>query len=308
MCIRDSLSIGGLDAREERPWPGAAFEPGVAHGARLVAAFEHGDAAAAPGSFGMAGLAYWARTQRVRADHPDLRVQTFAIDLDAGRGASVGKRERGSALYLAAKYGGFVDRNGDGDPFRTAALFGAPATAGRSAWFGNAEWAEGLDSDGQPMPANYVLASDARSTAQALRGVLRRATAPSLGANATAAVSSGMVGAAGATVYRSRSDSRRWSGTLQAFRLFVDPETGALRVADEPSWDAGALLDARMEKPGAAASRKIFTLSSAGLGIPFEWEALDEPLRRSLRADPDPAAEPASAASVDVLALSLIHI
>lgn len=302
-CQRQHIvSIGGLAAREERPWPGAAFEPGAAHGARLVAAFEHGDAAAAPGSFAMAGLAYWARTQRVRSDHPDLRVQTFAIDLDAGRGASVGKRERGSALYLAAKYGGFVDRNGDGDPFRTAALFGAPDTAGRSAWVGNAEWAEGLDSDGQPMPANYVLASDARSTAQALRGVLRRATAPSLGANATAAISSDTVGAAGASVYRSRSDSRRWSGTLQAFRLFVDPETGALRVADAPSWDAGALLDARMEKPGAAASRKIFTLSSAGLGIPFEWEALDEPLRRSLRANPDPAAEPASAASVDVLA------
>ncbi len=305
-CQRNHvLSIGGLDAREERPWPGAAFEPDVAYGAHRVAAFENRDVGAAHGSFGMAGLAYWAHIQRIRADHPDARVQTFAIDLDAGRGASVGARQRGSALYLAAKYGGFVDRNGDGDPFRSTALFGAPDAAGQPAWFGNAEWAEGLDNDGRPMPANYFLASDARSTADALRGVLRRATAPSLGANATAAISSDTVGAAGASLYRSRSDSRRWSGTLQSFRLFVAPETGALRVADQPSWDAGALLDARLEKPGAAASRRLFTLSTAGLGIPFEWEALDEPLRRSLRADPDPAAEPASivsATSLDTLA------
>jgi len=309
-CQRNHvLSIGDLDIRRDRSPPGpgksgsvAGVEPDIAHWTRLIGAFENRQTGTVDASFGMAGLAYWARTQRIRGDHPDLRVQTFAIDLDAGRRASVGKRERGSALYLAAKYGGFVDRNGDGDPFRTSALFGAPDAAGRSAWFSNAEWAEGLDSDGQPMPANYFLASDARSTADALRDLLRRATAPTLGANATAAISSDTVGAAGASLYLSRSDSRRWSGTLQSFRLFVDPETGALRVADKPSWDAGALLDARMEKPGAAASRKIFTLSTAGLGIPFEWEALDEPLRRSLRAEPDPAAEAASAASVDSLA------
>ncbi|SFO68303.1 type IV pilus assembly protein PilY1 [Variovorax sp. PDC80] len=298
------LNIGDLDTGRDGSAPGsgsAAFSPDTAHWARLVGAFENRKAGAAQGSFGMAGLAYWAHTQRIRGDHPDLRVQTFAIDLDADRSAVVGTRQRGSALYLAAKYGGFVDRNGDGDPFRSSALFGAPDPTGKSAWFSNAEWAEGLDHDGQPMPANYFLASDARSTADALHGVLRRATAPPLGANATAALSSDTVGAAGASLYRSRSDSRRWAGTLLSFRLFTDPDTGALRVADTPSWDAGALLDARMEKSGTSAPRKIFTLSTAGVGIPFEWEALDEPLRRSLRTETGPAS-PMPAGATDTLA------
>ena len=231
-CQRQHLlSIGELDIRRDasRPGPGLGgstngVEPDTAHWARLVAGFETREADAAHGAFGLAGLAYWAHTQRIRGDHPDLRVQTFAIDLDAGRAAAVGSRQRGSALYLAAKYGGFVDRNGDGDPFRTTALFGASG----SVRTGHAEWAEGLDNDGQPMPANYFLASDARSTADALRRVLRHATAPPLGANATAAISSDTVAAAAASLYLPRSDSRRWAGTLQSFRLFVDPGTGGL--------------------------------------------------------------------------------
>ncbi|MES2127405.1 MAG: PilC/PilY family type IV pilus protein [Pseudomonadota bacterium] len=60
------------------------------------------------GSYYLAGVAYWAHTNAIRPDKP-VKVDSFALALD-GAPASQG------VLGLAAKYGGFVDRNGDGVP------------------------------------------------------------------------------------------------------------------------------------------------------------------------------------------------
>jgi type IV pilus assembly protein PilY1 len=61
--------------------------------------------------------------------------------------------------------------------------------------------------------------------------------------------------------------------------------------ADRPDWDAGELLTGNPNAvpPVAArdiASRRIFTLSTAGVGTPFQWEALDSGLRGWLNATP----------------------
>ncbi|MDQ0569728.1 type IV pilus assembly protein PilY1 [Variovorax paradoxus] len=235
------------------------------------------------GSFGIAGLAYWANTQKIRADFPDVRVQTFGIDLDAGGQGVIRQGQRGSALYLASKYGGFDDGNADGNPFRASGGIGRPDAAG------NAEWAEGIDGDGQPKPSNYFLAGEPRQLLGAIHRIFESAAAPSGGSTADAAISSDRIGAAGSSLYVSRFAGRRWSGTLLSYSLAYDEASGAVRQADDPAWDAGALLTGNATAQPAMAAREpsdrsIFTLSSAGLGTPFRWEALDNVQRGQLNA------------------------
>jgi len=240
-----------------------------------IAAVETG---ADKGSFAMAGLAYWARTQKIRSDHPGLRVQTFAIDMAQDGATGIGQKQRGSVFYLAAKYGGFADSNDDGNPFRASG--------------GGSEWAEGLDADGQPKPANYFLAGEPLQMSAAIRRAFLRASAPTGGVSVGGVLSSNTIAKAGANLYVPQFDRRRWSGTLLSYPLGVDAATGSVQRADKPDWDAGELLtgNSNATPPVAArdvASRRIFTLSTAGIGTPFQWEALDSGLRGWLNATPD---------------------
>lgn len=323
-------SIGDFD----RGFDNAAYEPDTAYWTRLVGGFENGEAlsyahpsgkaglttsgnegpkafnykggtpltssniavietGADKGSFGMAGLAYWARTQKVRGDHADLRVQTFAIDVGQGGERTIGQKERGSVFYLAAKYGGFADSNDDGNPFRASG--------------GGSEWAEGLDADNQPKPANYFLAGEPSQMTAAIRRAFFRAEVPAAGITAGSAMSSGAITNAGASLYMPRFDGRRWSGTLLSYPLRLDAAGGAARMADKPDWDAGELLtgNPNATPPVAArdiASRRIFTLSTAGVGTPFEWAALDNGLRGWLNATPYAVPDASDSLGADRLA------
>ena len=255
--------------------PGAFnYKGGTALTSANIATIETG---ADKGSFGMAGLAYWAHTQKIRSDHPDLRVQTFAIDMGQGGESAIGQKQRGSAFYLAAKYGGFADSNDDGNPFRASS--------------GGSEWAEGLDADNKPRPSNYFLASEPLQMSAAIRRIFQRAVAPELGIAAGGAISSGTLAKAGASLYVPRPDGRRWSGTLLSYPFGFEATTGAARSDHKPDWDAGELLtgNANAKPPVVArdiASRRIFTLSTAGVGTPFQWEVLDSGLRSHLNATP----------------------
>lgn len=272
----------GLATTGNRGLPAFNYKGGAQLTSGSIASAETG---ADGGSFGMAGLAYWANTQKIRADFPEARVQTFGIDLDAGGQGAIRQAQRGSALYLASKYGGFVDSNNDGNPFL------ASGSGGRADVASNAEWAEGIDDDGQPKPSNYFLAGEPQQLLAAIRRVFRSAAAPSGGSTADAAISSNRIGAAGSSLYVARFSGRRWSGTLQAYLLAYDAGSGAVRQAEEPRWDAGALLtgDASAQPAVPArepADRSIFTLSAAGVGTPFQWNALDKALQGALNAEP----------------------
>jgi type IV pilus assembly protein PilY1 len=326
------LSRGGSPADFDRGFNNAAYEPDTAYWTSLVGAFENQEAlsyshpssktglattgnsgplafnykggaqltsrniavaetGADKGSFGMAGLAYWARTQRIRGDAPEARVQTFAIDLGQGGDGAVRQKQRGSALYLAAKYGGFADGNDDGNPFRASGGIGRPDVSS------NTEWADGLDADGQPKPSNYFLASDAGQMMSAIRRIFAQAGAPSDGGTTGGALSSDTLAKAGASLYLAQSSGRRWAGTLLSYPLANDSASGGVQRGDQPDWDAGALLTgSAATKPPLPArepsSRRIFSLSTAGAGVPFEWAALDPALRTHLSATPD--AEPAA--------------
>lgn len=215
------------------------------------------------GSLAWAGLAYWANTQTIRNDHPDLRVKTYAIDVDEGGDGTIRQGKRGSAYYLAAKYGGFDDRNMDGNPFVTA-----PAEGGAEV-ISNAEWQSGVDDDGWPRPANYFLASQPEAMIAAIRRIFAGAGGAS-GTIAGGALSSTRVAASGTSVYLPQLDSARWSGSLLAYPLSYDAATGAVTQAARPRWSAGSLLTAA----NAPEKRKIFTWLGARTGAAFDWKIL----------------------------------
>jgi type IV pilus assembly protein PilY1 len=270
------VTVGDVQARTDRI--------GDDSGTRAVDAFEKESSSSPARVSGMAGLAYGANTRKIRSDHPDVRVRTFAIDMGP----------RGIGRHLAAKYGGFVDLNGDGNPFKTSGGIGRPDVKS------NAEWAEGIDAEGQTQPRTYFLAGEPRQMAAAVRRVLRQVVAPADDEAVNGAVSSVGIAKAGASQYVSRSTGQRGAGSLLSHALSYDEATGSVRRADRPDWDAGALLTgSAMAEPAVAArdpsKRRIFTLSSAGAGIPFEWSALDEVLRGHLGATPhvEPAASDA---------------
>jgi type IV pilus assembly protein PilY1 len=272
----ESLAYGhpsgkaGLMTRGNAGGPRAfAFRSGTQIGARNMATLATG---ADAGSLAWAGLAYWARTQQIRDDHPALRVKTYTIDVDERGGGALRRDQRGSAYYLAAKYGGFDDRNDDGNPFVTG------RGAGGDEVLSNAEWASGVDDDGFPKPASYFLASQPQALIAAIRGIFRSAAAMS-GSTAGGAVGSNRVTRDGTQLYVPQLDSSNGSGSLLAYPLLYDAEQGGLSQGAKPIWDAGEQLTGNPAAvPPLAARdpsrRRIFTQGGAGHGIEFLWREL----------------------------------
>lgn len=98
-----------------------------------------------------AGLAYYAATEDVRSDIEGIqRVKTFVVDTQEYN--SNPPMKQNNPLWLAAKYGGFDDANGDNDPND-----GSPGTS-------TAEW----DADGDGDPDAYTLASQPANLIQGL--------------------------------------------------------------------------------------------------------------------------------------------
>ncbi len=207
------------------------------------------------GSFYLAGAAYWAHTNAIRPDMA-ARVDTFALEI-----GSPG-RLKGSALYLAAKFGAFDDRNADGNPFVT--------TDGRR---DNSEW-----SDAAGMPAHYVAATEAHALVPGLRRWFA-------GMGARGGAVAGATAAAGRFVIDTQHDPAHWSGAVQRRNFSVSAD-GTLIMAQEPAWDARALLDGDAEK--AAAPRHIYTAEVGADGsiatVAFTWDSLSAPLRAYLDA------------------------
>lgn len=229
------------------------------------------------GSLAWAGLAYWANTQKIRNDYPDVRVKTYTIDVDEGGDGTIRQGKRGSAYYLAAKYGGFDDKNKDGNPFVTA-----PSGDGTEV-ISNAEWQSGVDDDGLPKAANYFLASKPDEMIAAIRQIFAKAGAAS-GTIAGGALSSTRVAASGTNIYIPQLDSTRWSGSLLAYPLTFDTKAGAVTKADKPSWSAGSLLTMTNEPE----KRKILTSLSTRTGAAFDWTTLssDKAWADALNAEP----------------------
>lgn len=227
-------------------------------------------------SYYVAGLAYWAHTSAFHPQRKEARVTTYAIDVNEGGDGTIHDWHRQSQIYLAAKYGGFRNElaeggNADGNPFQALGADGAVAASDR-------EWEAAPP--GSNLPYNWFLASQPRKMIDAIKQIF-------------AQISSGVAGTGGMAL--STHSIRRggppplafvpgydaqWNGTLTAYDVRVDPGKGIALASAQ--WEAGERLGTR-----AHTSRAIFSLDSAGRGMPFTWAALDAAQKTSLDIDPD---------------------
>ena len=214
------------------------------------------------GSRYLAGAAYWAHVNPIRSDKP-ARVDSFSLELGAAPASG------DSALYLAAKYGAFNDRNGDGNPFIT--------TGNRR---DSSEWS----TDGAA-PSHYQLASRPHDIAGAVAAMFA-------GAGAQGAVTAGPSAAAQGKgsnfVVLTASDPESGVGSLRRHTLKVQFGAEAA-IASQAMWDAGELLGGNPNKvPPVPAlppvARKLFTLApqERAATLPFSWASLPAETRALL--------------------------
>ncbi|MGH9904621.1 MAG: pilus assembly protein, partial [Pyrinomonadaceae bacterium] len=202
----------------------------------------------------IAGLAYHANTQDLRPDldDPDTpgndkqTVATYMIDTQEFSTNPLDGPK--NMLWLAGKYGGFIDSNNDGNPNVS------------STGTNKIEW----DADGDGIPDNYVFANQPDKMVAGLTNAFndiinRTSSASSVAANSTSLNT-------GSHIYQARYTSGDWSGQLLSYSIST---SGVINPIAE--WDTGQLINS--QTPG---SRVILTYNDAPLlgqpdGIPFQW-------------------------------------
>ncbi len=225
------------------------------------------------GTYYMAGIAYWAHTYGFRPDMPDLRVTTYTIDVNENGNGTVGSSQRRSQLYLAAKYGGFDDKNADGNPFRTKDSAGNSQTD-------DSEWAVG------GVPKSWFLAGQPQAMIDSIKKVISNSTS-SGGTISGVALTNSQV-ASDTMLFRPGID-QNWLGHLWAYAITKDAR-GTIQIATTANWDAGKLLTDR------TAARNLLTwvptktgatdAPGAGAGATFEWKSLNSAQQAALKLTP----------------------
>lgn len=184
-------------------------------------------------SYYIAGLAFYANTTDIRTDlEKKQTVVTYMIDSQEYNSNPLDGPK--NMLWLAGKYGGFIDSDKSGTPNLTS------------------EW----DSDGDGVPDNYVLATEPdkliKGLNQAFADIIKRTGSASAVATSTTELNTG------SRYYLAQFASDDWSGTLVSTFLSNGSE----------EWDAAAKL-----KSKAAGDRVILTKAGSS-GAPFRWASL----------------------------------
>ncbi|WP_210395816.1 pilus assembly protein [Motiliproteus sediminis] len=164
-------------------------------------------------SYYIAGLAYYANTQDIRADLSGKQtITSFFIDTQEFQANPLVGRM--NMLWLAGKYGGFIDSNNNGEPDLTT------------------EW----DSDGDGEPDNYVLASRPDKLVRQLNANFADIEERSSSASAVTTSSTRLN--TSSTIYQARFNSGDWTGQLLAFAITSSGAVGSQQ------WDAAAQMPA----------------------------------------------------------------
>jgi type IV pilus assembly protein PilY1 len=192
-------------------------------------------------SYYISGLAYYANVSDIRPDLDDAdtsdvdddpqTVSTFMIDTQEYSASPLTGQM--NMLWLAGKFGGFIDSNDNDLPDLAS------------------EW----DTDGDGEPDNYVLATKPDKLVAALRDAFlnvkeQKSSVAALAANSTRlnTVDPSME----TVIYQASFNTADWSGTLKAIKINTSATLGAVKWStDEDS------------KIPAHASRSIFTYNGA---------------------------------------------
>jgi type IV pilus assembly protein PilY1 len=166
-----------------------------------------------------------------------------------------------SPLWYAAKWGGYKDANKDGKPQL-------------------AEW----DANEDDNPDTYFPVTNAGKLKDQLKTAFNEIIERNASAS-SASVNSGSISSE-SRVYQAIFSSSGWTGDLLAFK--IDKDDGTLGT--KPTWQA-----ADPAKMPAHTDRNIFTLSSAGTGMAFNWTAINADAVRKSQLDPATGAPQAEA-------------
>lgn len=188
-------------------------------------------------SFYAAGLAYWSHQQALRAGSG--RVVHHAGDLMA----TAPHADAITPLRLAAKYGGFLDENGDGNPFYSVT--------------GNAfaEWSR----DGH-MPIHYFPAGDPPALIAGLRAAVQAAD--------RATIAPGLAGPSLLALARNGEDAYWFDSQLQLGEGAMRLSRHAFRMGADGGVIAGNIL---WQIDSASRERPVYTLDAQGALIALPW-------------------------------------
>ena len=194
-------------------------------------------------SYYIAGLAYYANTNDLRTDLTGSQtISTFFLDTqEYTANPLLGQM---NMLWLAGKYGGFVDRDNNQQPNLAS------------------EW--DADNDGQP--DNYVLANKPEKMITGLTKAFAQVEQRSPSAASVAANSSSFND--NTRIYQGKFNSADWSGTVLGYAVssgVITPIAG---------WDAGNVLKPATTAPN---TRVIYTVNDTPAnrdGVLFLWANL----------------------------------
>jgi type IV pilus assembly protein PilY1 len=210
-------------------------------------------------SYYVAGLAYYANTTDLRSDFANDRgkqtISSFIIDTQEFNSNPLDGPH--NMLWLAGKYGGFVDADQDGVPDNAA---GDVAS----------EW----DTNADGAPDNYVLATQPSKLIEGLNRAFEFIDSQDTSA-ASASVNAGSI-SSDTRVYQAKFNSGDWTGELLSLPVTAQATADA---------EEGSVLDdewANVQMIPAHDSRKIFTIKSDKTPVSFEWSLIGSTRRSQL--------------------------
>ncbi|PKB24375.1 pilus assembly protein [Janthinobacterium sp. 64] len=210
-------------------------------------------------SYHAAGLAYWSHVQPLRPGGKNdglTKVEHYAGDLRQGDPAGESATTPAATpLLLAAKYGGFLDANGDANPFKSA------TGSAFDEWSVDGRW-----------PAHYLPGSDPAALIAGLRAAFAaadKATLPAtLAGPALMALASGTEEA-----YWFQTQLRLADGGMSLSRTAFAVGVDGTLLPGKPSWTAGG--QEKSVPDGTPASlRPVYTPDAKGALMPLAWTRL----------------------------------
>jgi type IV pilus assembly protein PilY1 len=236
------------------------------------------DTGAGTAAYYMAGVAYWANIRDIRSDRAGMRVRTFAIDVNQNNSSGNDGTRRRSQFFLTGKYGGFDNRNSDGNPYSTFTN-GTPD---------NTKW------EGTPGEAkNYFKTDSPQGLLTSLTDIFDKIVEET-GSIAGGAISSQKVTAAGSSaVYQAKFDPKRWGGSIEKVQVSLSSTTATTVDIGTVTWDAGDALRTRVSgnTTTGALGRTIFIgaleNTSTVAAVPFTWSSLQTSHQSLLNVDPE---------------------
>lgn len=213
------------------------------------------------GAYYMAGMAYWGNTQDIRGktwtaepskQRPGMRTKTYVIDVNEGSANNVEAARRNTQFFLTAKYGGFTDKSGKGNPYLNA-----------SGQLDNNNWQKSAD----PGEAKtYFLASSAQAVLTGLNEIFDSiATEGNSIANGSISTTSFNQGG---YVYNASFDPTDWSGDV--ISTPVNATNGVINVSVlTPQWKAAQVMSANSQTYFKDTRNVIIGNPSGGVALPF---------------------------------------